>query len=296
LDLLRITDQLYLVPAQNNGRFPFSQSVYVDAERKLLFDVGLGPKLLPAFLKEFDVDIVIVSHTHPDHIAGCGLIGRNVPIFVPRQGADSFGSLDLLAKRFIEGEEETELWKTLVLKVMGFKETQYSSIYDEKSAFELGDVKFVAMHTPGHADDHYCFYEENSGVMLLFDIDLTPMGPWYGNRESDVDRYEASMNYLRSFQPEVVVSSHMGVLRKNVDSTLERFTKRIQVRDERIAGILRSPKTVMEVASEFPFTPKFHSRLRSLFLYWESQMVRKHIDRLVGMGLATPQGDKFVKR
>ena len=179
---------------------------------------------------------------------------------------------------------------------MGFKNVAGSHTYDGRAAFDLGSVKFVAMHTPGHVADHYCFFEEHTGVMLLFDIDLSPNGPWYGNRESDVDRYEASVNYVRSFNPEVVVSSHMGVLRKNVDGVLEQFGGRISDRDQQVLELLESPGSIGEIASTFPFTRKFHPQLRPMFLYWEAQMVRKHIDRLVDGGHATPQGDKFVKR
>lgn len=296
MELLRITEHIYAVPAQNNGMFPFAGSVYVDAERKILFDAGIGIKLLGAFLKEYQVDIVIVSHTHPDHIAGCGYLADLAPIFVPAEGASSFGNLDLLAERFIEGEEETELWKNLVRKVMGFRSAAGSRTFDAKSAFDLGSVKLLAMHTPGHVIDHYCFYEEHSGLMLLFDIDLSPMGPFYGHRESDVDQYEASVNFVRSFNPEVVVSSHMGVLRKNVDKTLGAFAARIPQRDDQIAEMLATPSSAAELAAQFPFMPKHHPQLRPLYLYWEHQMVKKHLDRLMERGEIAPAGDDRWQR
>lgn len=297
LDLLRVVDHIFLVPAQNQGRFPFAQSVYVDAERKVLFDAGIGPKVLPRFLEEYPVDILVVSHTHPDHIAGCAQVAaRKVPIYVPEQGARSFGALDLLADRFIEGEGETTLWKRLVVEVMGYQDCAANRTYNPRSTFDLGSVKLTALYTPGHIDDHYCFIEEHSGAMLLFDVDLSPYGPWYGNRESDVDQYEASLKFLRSFEPELVVSSHMGVLRKKGAAALEAFAARIPARDEQIVGMLTEPRTLDELASSFPFTPKFPSQLKSVFLYWERQMVRKHLDRLIGLGEVTPVGDKFVRR
>jgi len=292
-----ISDSIYLVPAQNQGRFPFAQSIYVDAERKILFDAGIGPKLMGRFLDEHPVDIVIVSHTHPDHIAGCGLVSaRSIPIFVPQEGEATFGSLDLLASRLAEGDEVIELWKRLVVQVMGFQEATATRTYNGRSAFDLGSVKLIAMHTPGHLDDHYCFLEEQSGVMLLFDMDLSQYGPWYGNRESDVNRYEASIRFVRSFDPQVVVSSHMGVLRQNAGAALDAFVARIPARDDQIASMLTEPRSVEELAAEFPFTPKFHPQLRPLFLYWEMQMVRKHLDRLVESGAVTPMDGRFVRK
>jgi len=296
LDLMRITDQLWLVPAMNSGRFPFAQSVYVDAERKLLFDAGLGPQLMGQFVRQYPVDIVIVSHSHPDHIAGCWMLADMAPIFVPNEAAESFGRLDLLAERFVEGEEERNLWKALVTKVMGYRDCPHQRVYDGRSAFDLGSVKLIALHTPGHVVDHYCFFEANSGVMLLFDIDLSPSGPWYGHRESDVGRYEASIEFVRSFSPEIAVTSHMGVLRQGVDAALEEFRARFSRRDEWLLDMLKEPRLLDELAEGFPFSKGFHPKLKPLALYWEKQMLRKHADRLVESGLALPVGDRFVRR
>ncbi len=295
VELLKITDKLFLVPAENGGKFPFSQSVYVDAERKILFDAGVGPRVLGAFLKQFKVDIVIISHTHPDHTAGCGALGDLAAIFVPREGADTFGNLDLLADRFMEGDDEKELWKAMVEKVMGFSGSAATRTYDPQVAFDLGDVRLTALHTPGHTRDHYCFFEDQAGCMLLFDIDLSPYGPWYGNAESSIDDFEASINYVRSYNPEIAVSSHMGVLRKNVDGALEKFLGRIAQRDEMIFNALDTPRSLEELAGAFPFTRNYIPKLKSVFLYWETQMVRKHLNRLIERGDAVPQGGKYRK-
>lgn len=297
MELLQITESIYLVPAQNNGRFPFAQSIYVDAERKILFDAGIGPALLKQFVKSHPVDIVIVSHTHPDHIAGCGRLAAKAPIFVPAESADSFGDLDLLAARFVEGETEIALWKKLVLGVMRFKPATASRTYDGRSAFDLGSVKLLAIHTPGHVEDHYCFYEEYSGVMFLFDIDLSPYGPWYGHRESSIDKLEASVALVRSYNPATVVSSHMGLLRKNVDQALEKYVGRIQERDDQIlAMVAEGPATLTEIASRFPFTPGHHPQLAPVILYWEKQMVGKHLDRLMESREIGRDGDIWSRR
>lgn len=296
MELMRIADHLWLVPAMNSGRFPFAQSVYVDAERKLLFDTGLGPQLLGQFIREHHVDIVIVSHSHPDHIAGCWMLADLAPLFVPAEAAATFGNLELLAERFVEGEEERTLWKALVTKVMGYRDCKFQRTYDAKSAFDLGSVKLVALHTPGHLMDHYCFFEVKSGVMLLFDIDLSPHGPFYGHRESDVGAFEASIEFVRSFSPQIAVTSHMGILRQGVDEALVEFRGRFSRRDEQILELLKEPQSLDDLASGLPFSKGYHPRLRPLALYWEKQMIRKHLDRLVEGGLAVPSGDRFMKR
>jgi glyoxylase-like metal-dependent hydrolase (beta-lactamase superfamily II) len=295
MELLQITDRMFLVPGENGGMFPFSQSVLVEADRRILFDLGLGPRALAAFVKHMQVDIIIVSHAHPDHISGCGHFAGKVPIFVPNESLETFGDLEKLAVRFAVGQEEREIWKQLVTKVMGFTPAAAARPYDGRTAFELGSLKLTAVHTPGHTKDHYCFFEAESGCMLLFDIDLSPGGPWYGNAESSISQYEASLSLVRSFQPAVVVSSHMGILRKNVDKSLEAFQHRFDERDELLLKRMDSPVSPEELAAQFPFTPRHHPALRKLYLYWETEMVRKHMDRLIERGLASPIREKFVR-
>lgn len=295
MQLLKVTDSIYVVPAKGDGRFPFAQSIYVDAERKILFDAGIGPDLMVKFLKEYQVDIAVMSHGHPDHVAGAWHVARHAPVFVSKESQESFGNLDAMAARFIAGEQETTLWRGLVEHIMGFKEVPPDQVYDRQSAFDLGSVKLVAMHTPGHTKDHYCFFEVGSSCMFLFDIDLSPYGPWYGHPESDVDQFEASVNYARSYEPEIAISSHMGVLRKGVDKALKNYAAHFTRRDERIYDLLDHPRTARELAEKFPFTPKFFPKLRPIYLYWETQMVKKHLDRLVEQRKATPRGDTFQR-
>ncbi len=178
---------------------------------------------------------------------------------------------------------------------MGYKDVPPDQIYDRQSAIDLGTVKLVALHTPGHTKDHYCFFETSTACMFLFDIDLSPHGPWYGHVESNVDEFEASINYVRSYEPEIAICSHMGVLRQNVDKALESYGKHFHSRDERIYELLDQPRTILELAEKFPFTPRFFPKLRKVYLYWESQMVKKHLDRLVEQRRASPRGDAFVR-
>lgn len=296
MELTNLAEGLYLVPAQNRGVFPCSQSIYVDGERKLLFDAGLGPRMLAAFLKEFQVDILFLSHTHLDNISGAWTLQSFAPLFVPKEGEEGFGNLDLMAQRFFGLDPAGDIWKKVAADTLGMRDCKHSRVYEDRSAFDIGSHKLLAIHTPGHSRDHYCFFEERTGTMFLFDMDLSEVGPWYGDPESDLDRYEASMHLIRSYEPELVVSSHEGVLRTNIPERMERFQQLFQLREESLLELLAVPRTAREIAEGFPFTQHFMPQLRTLMLYWETNMVHKHLERLVERGEANPLGEgRYIK-
>lgn len=281
MELLPITDKLKLVPAQSGGRYPYALAIYVDAERKILMDAGLGPKLMSAFLQEYKVDIVLLSHTHVSHLAGLSALDSKVPVFAPKEGSVTSGRLDALADRFFDDPIVANVYRSLARQVQGYRDCYFSHTYDGRSAFDLGSVRLVAMHTPGHTMDHYCFYEEVSGTMLLFDIDLDPFGPRYGNPESDISRFEASIGLIRSYNPEVAVSSHFGVLRKDVDRHLEAFQRHFSDRDELVRNALDQPLTLEALADKGVLLQPHAPVLKPLFSYWQKQMLLKHLDRLL---------------
>ena len=94
---------------------------------------------------------------------------------------------------------------------------------------------------------------------------------------------------------EIAVSSHMGVLRKDVDGALEKFLGRIAQRDEMIFNALDTPRSLDELAGGFPFTRNYIPKLKSVYLYWETQMVRKHLNRLIEKGDVVPQAGQYRK-
>ncbi len=295
MELLRISDTLKLVPAQSSGRYPYALAIYVDAERKILIDVGMGPKLMAAFTEQFKVDIVLLSHTHVAHLAGLGSLDSKVPVFAPKEGSATSGRLDALAERFIDDPAVRNVYKGLARQVQGYRDAYFSHSYDGRSAFDLGSVRLVALHTPGHTMDHYCFFDDISGTMLLFDIDLDPFGPRYGNPESDIAKFEASIGLVRSYNPEVAVSSHFGVLRKDVDRHLENFQNQFSIRDEMVFKALVQPITLDALAETGLLLAPHAPVLKPLFSYWQKQMLLKHLDRLLERREIRRNGKEYFK-
>ncbi|HET9478010.1 MAG TPA: MBL fold metallo-hydrolase [Pyrinomonadaceae bacterium] len=89
---------------------------------------------------------IIVTHLHPDHIAGVNALkthlGGSVPVAAHRNTAEAIS--DVQVDRLIEDGD--------ILALEG--EPQ---------------VRLKALHTPGHARGHLCFHDEDRGALLTGD-------------------------------------------------------------------------------------------------------------------------------
>ena len=70
---------------------------------------------------------------------------------------------------------------------MRIQNTIVNQLIEDKDLIKIGDqYSLKVIHTPGHTKGHCCFYEQNSKIAFLADIDLSSLGPWYGGLDSNV--------------------------------------------------------------------------------------------------------------
>jgi hypothetical protein len=76
-----------------------------------------------------------------------------------------------------------------------------------------------------------------------------------------------------------VVSSHKGIIRANVEAEFDKFEGRIDERNEKILGMLETEKTIGQLVEQRPIYKTF-PYAEPLLRYWESQMIKKHLEQL----------------
>jgi len=115
-----------------------SNAFLVDGERVVLVDAGDGFDAVARIeAATGDLDAVVLTHTHPDHVG-------NVESVVEAFGVDVWGFDPhhvLVDHAIADGE-----------------------------SVQLGDDGFEALHTPGHKDDHLCFYSRDAGLLFAGDL------------------------------------------------------------------------------------------------------------------------------
>ncbi|MEW6554589.1 MAG: MBL fold metallo-hydrolase [Actinomycetota bacterium] len=285
-----IVDGLYLVHGANRGRFPWSNSVLAVGDRTVLFDTGCGAEAIGEVQSSFDIDLVINSHTHPDHFSGNHLF-RGSELWVPDIFAPILPDLERMSLRLAGGGEPAREWLHLVRDVLGHVPVEPTGTFWEGDVIDLGSMRFRAVYTPGHTLDHFCFLEEERRIVLSFDIDLTPFGPWYGHAECDLDLFCDSLHRVLGLRPGMVVSSHRRPIREGIEEEVAAWSDIFVSRNEKIMRMLEEgPATPEGLAGRSPFYGVPENSF-ALARYFEARMVEKHLELLVRQGLATRRED-----
>ncbi|MFX1255446.1 MAG: MBL fold metallo-hydrolase [Promethearchaeota archaeon] len=280
-----ISENIFLVQGMNKGRFPFSHSILIfeNENKTVLIDTGCGLEILKELKKKYNISYIINSHTHPDHSAGNWLF-KDRPIYVPEEGFNTSGNLVALSERLAEPGELAKYWRDYVTTDLGIRDCRPTHKFNANSVFEFGKVVLQSIHTPGHTNDHYCFYEPNEKLLFAFDYDLTSFGPWYGHRESDIPDFKRSIKKLKELDVKILISGHKGLVTENIHEQLDKFHAKFDERDDNILELLHEGgKTIEELVEKAPIYGNF-PYAEPLLRYWEGQMIKKHLEELEKQG------------
>lgn len=290
--LEEVHKNIYLVRGTNEGRFPFSCSLLIKDKITALIDAGCGMEILKALDREFAPEIVILTHAHPDHCSGSSFFPAE-KLWGPVESRETTGALSRMARRFIESHLHEE-WISFMRECVKFNDFNVGHFFGRGHVFDFGGIVMEAVYAPGHTVDHYCFYFPNEKTMLTTDIDFTSFGPWYGNPESDIDQFINSIDSVRNYELNVVISSHLGVIREGIQDRFANFLNVFGERDRKILEFLNEPRSIEEFVENALIYQKYPYR-SSILRWWELKMIKKHLDRFVSGGLVERVEDKFVR-
>lgn len=290
-----VAEGLYLVRGANGGRFPWSHSVLAVGDHTVLFDTGCGEEAAREVERRFPVDVVVNSHTHIDHFSGNHLFpGRELR--VPEMFAHILPDLEKMSVRLAGGGEPAREWLRLARDILGHEPVPPTGTFREGDLVDVGTARYRALHTPGHTLDHFCFWDEERGLMLTFDIDLTRFGPWYGHVECDLEQFRASLKRILSLGPKVIVSSHRSPVRENVEEEIRKFADVLDKRDRLVLELLESGPATPEGLAELSPIYGVKDSGFALARYFEARMIEKHLEDLERRGLARRLEDGSYRR
>jgi glyoxylase-like metal-dependent hydrolase (beta-lactamase superfamily II) len=288
LNIKQMDEDVYLLIGKNNGTFPYSNSLLILDEKVVLVDSGLGDELLHIIKGE--VDVLINSHYHIDHILGNHLFNE---LWVVEEEAGITGSFENY-KRFagILGTSVEGDWLRWFHQHFKFHTSFYTRIFKHNEVFRFGETEWKTIHTPGHSPGHCCFYEPNKKLMFSSDIDLTPFGPWYGNPNANLTDFIQSIKKLSDFNIDVIATSHTKPIENNINKALEDYLNIIFEREERILEILEKEKTLEQLETYNIMYKKEQKRYKA-FAWFEKNMIKKHLDRLIELGKVERTGKRY---
>jgi glyoxylase-like metal-dependent hydrolase (beta-lactamase superfamily II) len=274
-----ISDQIYLIRAEDEARFPYGHSFLIIEEDKTgtIVDTGCGIKILKNLKNKFDINRVINSHTHVDHCSGNWVFADTAKeICVPEEGFLSAGNIMRLSERFTEKGRLAKSWRKFVQEQMHFRDFIPTRAYNESTVFKIGDVTLKPVYTPGHTHDHYCLYESSQKIMFTFDIDFASFGPWYGHRESSISEFKQSIEKIKRFDIETAVSSHKGIIRDNIPERIEEYVSKFEEREKRILSLWEKTHDIKKIVDAAPIYGAYPYG-EMLLRFWEKEMIIKHL-------------------
>ena len=183
--------------------------------RQVMAGRGLAPE---------QVRYVIPTHVHLDHAGGAGTMMAEFPnarlLIHPRGAQHMIDPGKLIASaRGVYGEEQ---FRQLYGQILPIAPHRVREI-DDGETVSLGSRKFEFRHTRGHANHHFCIWDEMSRGWFSGDM-FGISYPWFrfdsGDflmpattpTQFDPDAYLASLELLAGYQPERAYLTHYGEL------------------------------------------------------------------------------------
>jgi len=288
--MVQITERIKFIEAPNQARFPYCNCLLIEDDKRALFDTSCGLENLQGLLKT-PVDIIVNTHFHEDHILNNHCFPE-AEIWMHTRDAEGARSLDAFLQYYGFAEFAGEKLGQEFIESINLHATPVHRELEDGEILDFGHVQLRVIHTPGHTPGHCAFYEEKTGVLFSADIDLSGFGPWYAHRCSNIDDFILSIQKCMELNPQIIISSHKGIVSDDIQARLHRYVEVIYHREEEIIKALRSPQTTQQLADRQIYYGT-NSTQDPLLQWFEKMAVDQHLQRLIKHNVVGQSGDIF---
>ena len=236
---------LFVLPAGNASEWtgPTGNNTYLlTGVTSALIDAGVGRRdhvdAIAQRIGSAPLDLVLLTHHHVDHVAGLPALLERWPAAIVRGG----GKGDPL--------HDNEL-------------------------IEAGSTRLRAVHTPGHAPDHFCFFDESSRD--LFCGDLARIGGTVvipASKGGNLRDYMRSLERIRELAPLRLLPAHGPA----VDDPVRLLDEYVQHRRDRERQIIDALAAGCRTAAEI--VSRVYAGLPPSLNAAAEETVRAHLQKL----------------
>jgi len=287
LPFIPLTENIIFIQAENKGKYPYANALLIKDELTALVDTGFEPILAQKTAETYNVDLVINSHCHEDHVA-CNRYFEESRICAHKLDASAIRNLNRLKEIYgLKGSGAEAFMDYILNEILHLRDGRVDLEFEDGYVFDLGKNRLQVIHTPGHSYGHCCFLVPEEKLIFLADIDLTSFGPWYGALDCNVDDFITSIEKLKKLKLETAVTSHKGEIFRGEDlirSKLDWYLNIIYQREEKLLNFLKEEHTLEEIVNQAIIYRKFPEPVEA-FKLMERISMQKQLERLVAKGI-----------
>lgn len=282
-----------LVEGKNNGRYPFCHTLLIEDSVRVLVDPACGQKKMAAMRERAEVDLIINTHYHEDHVAYNHLFPE-AEIWAHRADRIGLSSIEGYFRVGIEMPPGMrEQWSRILADRFHYLGWTPSRFIEDGEELLIGETRIRVVHAPGHTPGQVCLHFPDHELLYLADLDMSRFGPWYGDKTSDIDALVQSVKKVKEIDARWYVPSHEGPVFEDIVELADAYVRVVEEREERVLENLAEPASLEELAARWiiykkPRTPE------EFFMPSERAMLGKHLERLAGRGMVVLEGEKFV--
>ena len=233
---------------EDAGKYPYGNSMLVTGTlERVLIDPSLSIHRRGG--APVEVDRVLVSHAHEDHIAGIAML-PDARVHAHTEDLLGLHSLAGFLQVYGMPPDIEAKWAPEVLDQFHYTARPDATSFTGGEVFDLGGCRVEVVHLPGHTRGHCGFLVEPDGVFFVADVDLSGFGPYYGDHWSDLEDFERAIRRCREIDARHYATfHHKGVVsdRREFLAALDAFSAVIGQREKRLLGYLAEPRSVEEM-------------------------------------------------
>ncbi len=287
-------DNIYFIEGFQRARYPYSHSMLIG---DYLIDTGISHKRLKTLKKRFPINNVLFTHWHEDHISGNYLL-KDAKFYCHSKDRIPIENVDEMIPLYNVKNTPVEDELNSLIKLLRIQNIKVDALIEDNDIFNINDqLKLKVLFTPGHTAGHCAYYEQNSKIAFLGDIDLSKY-PYYGNLDASLIDFEESIAKIKSLDVNIVVTGHRGIIegKKKIIEEIEKYKSILIERDERILTFFseRSRPVELEDFKNKNIIYRKYTAFEDFEIIAELLMIEKHLEKFLKKGLIVERNSGYI--
>ncbi|MES1938595.1 beta-lactamase [Salinisphaera sp. T5B8] len=211
-----------------------------------------------------EIVAILVTHAHPDHTGGAHRLAERLAVPI----------------------------HAYPLELQGIRDKEFSAhrpLY-HGDVIALDEIRLEAIHTPGHAADHLCFFWREAGLLFAGDTVMADVTVVILPPDGDMSAYMQSLEQLQALPIARIAPGH-GRLLEDAPAVLAHIVDHRREREAQVLDALTADEPVTPEQIALRLYPDLDVRLQPM----AAAQVEAHLIRLVELGEALQSGTGWLK-